>query len=87
MFLRETSRTMRLAILLVPGILLAQGGAPPVVLINGYQNIPCESSTARATFPAAAGSCGVCRPPPACHPTSRGKEDSAAGEDAAHAFL
>ncbi len=41
---------MRLALFLLPSLLLAQSAAPPVVLINGYQSPPCENSTSRETF-------------------------------------
>ncbi len=41
---------MRLALLLLPCLLLAQSATPPVVLINGYQTPPCDNASSRETF-------------------------------------
>lgn len=40
---------MRYFLLLLPSLLLAQS-APPVVLVNGYQDLPCENKLSRDTF-------------------------------------
>ncbi len=41
---------MRFLILLLPSLLLAQSALPPVVLVNGYQDLPCENKVSRETF-------------------------------------
>ncbi|MFO0503762.1 MAG: hypothetical protein ACK527_16350, partial [Acidobacteriota bacterium] len=46
---------MRTFLFLLAGGLLADGTAwgqtaPPVVLVNGYQDLPCESRVSRETF-------------------------------------
>jgi uncharacterized protein (TIGR03437 family) len=41
---------MRLVLLLLPSLLLAQSAPPPVVLVNGYQDLPCENKVSRETF-------------------------------------
>lgn len=40
---------MRFVLLLLPSLLVAQS-APPVVLVNGYQDLPCENKVSRETF-------------------------------------
>ncbi len=41
---------MRFLILLLPSLLCAQLALPPVVLVNGYQDLPCENKQSRETF-------------------------------------
>ena len=40
---------MRFVLFLIPSLLLAQS-VPPVVLVNGYQDLPCENKLSRETF-------------------------------------
>jgi len=40
---------MRFVVLLLPSLLLGQT-VPPVVLVNGYQDLPCENKLSRDTF-------------------------------------